>query len=395
MRRIHHMSITREGMFYLGVMGIILVAAVIRQINLLMLLYGVLAGPLLLSWSIVRQTLKKLDVTRRCPTTVTAGETFRVDLEVTNGKRRGSSFSVAVRDELKLRGEPQSRCVGAEVYFPYVPAGQANHGSYQGMLDRRGLYDFQPIKISTRFPLGLLRTMLRIDRPQRLLVLPRIGRLSPQWQRLWKAEDDAVGGPRRRGGLQEGDFYGLREWRAGDARSRIHWRTTARRQQLTVRQYERKRQLSVTLVVDLWQPAKPTAEDRARTEEVVSFAATVLVEACREAGRTIALDIVGKTTRSIRAVSSPQALEEALKALALAEPTAEDRLPGVLAKLFDALRPGTNVLIAGTRKNALDDDGRFPQLDGGRDSGSPAARAAALGPADPLWSQLFRREHAV
>jgi len=60
MRRIHHMSITREGLFYLAVMGTILVAAIIRQINLLMLLYGVLAGPLLISWSLVRQTLKKV-----------------------------------------------------------------------------------------------------------------------------------------------------------------------------------------------------------------------------------------------------------------------------------------------------------------------------------------------
>ena len=61
MRRLHHMSISREGLIYLGVMGIILTAAVIRQINLLMLLYGVLAGPLLISWSLVRRDLKVVE----------------------------------------------------------------------------------------------------------------------------------------------------------------------------------------------------------------------------------------------------------------------------------------------------------------------------------------------
>ena len=65
MRRLHHMSISREGLIYLAVMGVILTAAVIRQINLLMLLYGVLAGPLLISWSLVRRTLKGLEVERK------------------------------------------------------------------------------------------------------------------------------------------------------------------------------------------------------------------------------------------------------------------------------------------------------------------------------------------
>ena len=392
MRRIHHMSITREGLFYLAVMGTILVAAIIRQINLLMLLYGVLAGPLLISWSLVRQTLKKVDVARKCPSTVTAGERFRVELTVTNNKRRGSSFSVAARDELKPRGEPNSKIVGTEVYLPYLPVRQPKHASYEGVLDERGLYDFQPIKISTRYPLGLLRTMLRIDRPRRLIVLPRPGRLSPQWQRLWKAEDSDVGGPRRTTGMQDGDFYGLREWRAGDSRSRIHWRTTARRQALTVRQFERKRQMTVALVVDLRLPEKPTPEDRRRVEDVIRFAATVVTDVCREAGRTLSLDIVGRSVKSMHAPSSPQVLEEALKSLALAEPAVKNLLPATLGKLFERLRPGSNLLIVGRRKTTLAAAERFRELVGREDFRAWSTRAATLAPDDALWSQLFQQE---
>ncbi|MGC3969303.1 MAG: DUF58 domain-containing protein [Pirellulales bacterium] len=390
MRRIHHMSITREGLLYLGVMGTILIAAVIRQINLLMLLYGVLAGPLLLSWSLVRQTLKKIDVARKCPTAVNAGETFRVELTATNNKRRGSSFSVSARDELKPRGE--TKTVGTEVYFPYLPVGQSQRAAYDGVLEQRGIYDFQPIKISTRFPLGMLRTMLRVDRPQRLIVLPRIGWLSPQWQRLWKAEDDAIGGPRRRGGLQEGDFYGLREWRTGDARSRIHWRTTARRQTLTVRQYERKRQLTVALVVEAWMPAKPTPEDRRRLEDVLSFAATILVEVCRESGRTIDLEIIGKTPRNIHAPSSAAVVDEGLKALALTESTAADQLPKTMAAMYGRVKPGTNVLVVSTRPTTLDDPQRFASMSGDSELRAWAARSAVLTPHDALWSQVFQQE---
>ena len=392
MRRLHHMSISREGLIYLAVMGIILTAAVIRQINLLMLLYGVLAGPLLISWSLVRRTLKGLDVERKLPKSVMAGEPFRVELVVTNSKRRGS-FAVTARDEM-LRREAGAKPIGTDVYFPYVPPKESRAATYQGVIDDRGAYDFQPIKISTRFPLGLLRTMLRIDKPQRLLVLPRVGKLAPQWQRLWKADEDSVGGPRRRGGLQEGDFYGLREWRSGDARSRIHWRTSARRQALTVRQYERKRQLIVTLVVDLWQPEKPSPDDRRRLEEVVSLAATVAAEVCREAGRMLTLEIVGKTTRGVRAAASPQALEESLKNLALAEATSTDRLGEALESTFTQLRPGANVLIVGTRKLTLDDAAQFPQLASRPDIRAWVGRAATLTPDDPLWRQLFRQETA-
>ncbi|MBA4016415.1 MAG: hypothetical protein C0483_04430 [Pirellula sp.] len=389
MRRLHHMSISREGLIYLAVMGVILTAAIIRQINLLMLLYGVLAGPLLISWSLVRRTLKGLDVARKLPKTVMAGERFCVELVVTNAKRR-SSFAVTARDEM-LRRESGAKPIGTEVYFPYVPPKESRAATYVGVLEDRGAYDFQPIKISTRFPLGLLRTMLRIEKPQRLLVLPRVGKLAPQWQRLWKADEDAVGGPRRRGGLQEGDFYGLREWRSGDARSRIHWRTSARRQALTVRQYERKRQLIVTLVIDLWQPEKPSADDRRLVEEVVSMAATVAAEVCREGGRMFTMEIVGKTTRSVRAASSPQALEESLKNLAQAEATSNDRLGAALETTFAQLRAGANVLIVGTRKLTLDDAAQFPQLAARPDIRAWVGRAATLTPNDPLWRQLYRR----
>ena len=45
-------------------MGFLLTAAIVRQIHLLMLLSGVLTGPLLLSWPLVRRQLKRIDVER-------------------------------------------------------------------------------------------------------------------------------------------------------------------------------------------------------------------------------------------------------------------------------------------------------------------------------------------
>ncbi|MCE9604736.1 MAG: DUF58 domain-containing protein [Planctomycetia bacterium] len=383
------MSISFEGVIYLLVMGVVLTAAVTRQINLLMILYGVMAGPLLLSWRLVRKAVKDLEIARHLPPTVFAGRPFSIELELTNKKRRGGSFAVWIRDELQRRSAGSEKPIATDLYFPYVPAGESRKSSYQGILNIRGVYDFQPVKLSSRFPLGLLRTMIRVDKPQRLVVLPSIGKLSPVWHRLLATDGDAPNGRQRSQGSADGDFYGLREWRAGDSRGRIHWRTSARRQSLTVRQFERRRQSELVLIVDLWEPKNPNAEDRHRVEEVIRFAATVLHELCREPSRKLRLEIVGKTPRTLQATSTQQALHEGLKLLAAAEPTREDRLPKILIGVTEQGDRGAGVVIAATRRNDLMDHERFALLGKQTETQASLNKITSVSPVEPRWRELF------
>lgn len=388
------MTICSEGVYYLLVMGVILTSALVRQINLLMVLYGVLAGPLLLSWSMVRRQVKRIDVVRRAPSAVTAGEPFTVELELRNGRKRGGSFALSLRDELNKIGGG-AKPLSTDVYCSYLPAGESRRLTYGGIVPRRGVYEFQPLKLSSRFPLGLLKTMVRIDKPQRLLVFPKLGRLSPAWQRLLKADEEGSGvGGRRQVGLHEGDFYGLREWRPGDSRSRIHWRTTARRRSLTVRQYERRRDVPLLLIVELWEPAKSAAADRARTEAAASLAATIVAESCRDGGRTIRLHVVAKRTRRTAGSASTALLHEARRVLAAAEPTADDGLPAVLATTLSETRPQTNVVVLSTRPTDLEDEERFAFFRQRPDLQAWTARCLCLNPSDPKWSQIFREPDA-
>ena len=382
------MSICREGLFYLAVMGFMLTAAVIRQINLLMVLYGVLAGPLLLSWRLVRWTLKKVEVARQAPKTVFAGEPFSVQVSLSNGRKRGGSFAVQVRDELKRRGSSDP-VVGAETYFSFVPAGETRTATYRGALRRRGIYDLQPLKVSSRFPLGLLRTMLRFDRPARLIVFPAIGRMSGSWRRLLTADDQASPAQRQARAALDGEFYGLRDWRPGDGRNRVHWRTSARRQTLTVRQYERRRHMGFALVVDLWRPEKPSAEDLQRVEQVVGFAATLLSEACRGGDQPLTAEIIAATPKKLRATSSPGAVHEALRLLAGVEATAEDRLAPTLVDLFGELRPQTAVIVVSTREIDLLDREKYPLLHGVPELEHRLSRTPCLTPGDVLWRETY------
>jgi len=389
LRRLQHMSITFEGAIYLLVMGVVLTAAVVRQINLLMILYGVMAGPLLLSWRLVRRAVRDLEIERHLPPTITAGQPFSVEVELKNKRRRGGSFAIWIRDELQRRGTPAEKPIGSDVYFPYVAQGESRRAGYQGVLAQRGVYFYQPVKLSSRFPLGLLRTMIRVDKPQKVVVLPSVGKLSPVWHRLLATDGDAAGGRQRSLTSGDGDFYGLREWSSGDSRSRIHWRTSARRQSLTVRQFERRKRSELVLFIDLWEPAHPTPDDRTRVEEVIRFAATVLHEFCREPGRKLRLELIAKTPRSLRSISNQQTLHEALKLLASAEPTREDRLPAILNGSAEWTERGGGIVIAGTRKNDLADRVRFEELWRRPESKNGVGRIMTLSPTEPGWRELF------
>ena len=113
--------------------------------------------------------------------------------------------------------------------------------TYKIALFRRGRYEFGPMKISTRFPLGLVRGQMTLAAPATMIVAPRLGRLLPSWAQMLEAEQ--VGDERRHPhrGLNEGDYYGLRPWQRGDSLRWVHWRTTAKLSRPMVKQFERRR----------------------------------------------------------------------------------------------------------------------------------------------------------
>ncbi len=232
--------------------------------------------------------------------------------------------------------------------FPYVRAGQASKGGYRGRLERRGRYRFGPVRLSTRFPFGLFSRTLIVGRPETLIVLPRLGRLAGGWNA--RRMEAFAGADRRRNrpGV-EGDFYGVRQWRAGDGKRLIHWRSSARRGALTVRQFERPRSRDVAVVLDLWRPQRPAAEDLETIELAVSFAATVLADLCRQGGSNVYLGLADPEPACVGGAASPAILQNSMERLALVEPPAEDVLPTLLAHVLHRIAAETEVVLIGTR----------------------------------------------
>jgi uncharacterized protein (DUF58 family) len=356
-------AITRAGLYFLTVAALVFSGAMLRQVNLLLFLAGMLLGPLLIGWRLAVRTLAGLRVRRGLPPTLAAGETLAVTLALANPRRRLGCWTVAVEDCLEREAAgPRERKHQPRVVFPYVRAGDEQKIVYRLPLSRRGRYRFGPLRVSTAFPFGLVRRRMTVEQPQTLTVLPRLGRLRPGWQQ--RRRPALAGGERRRRRQgAEGEVFGLRTWRRGDSRRTIHWRTTARTGQLVVRQLEQPQSRDLAIVLDLWQPDEPRPEQLACVELAVSFAATVAADLCRRGGGSLYLAVGGDGPALRGGPASVGLLHDLLQRLAVAEAQPADRAAELLAAALAEVEPGTELVLVSTRPADLADAARFAALD--------------------------------
>ena len=256
-------AFTREGWQYLLIFALVFGGALVNDVNLLLILGSMLAGPLLLSRHLALFTLRGLVVQRRLPRAVCAGDLLVVHLAISNTRRRVGSWILVLEEPIRrlIAGRVNKRnglVSEASVLFPYVPARQTCKGDYRGRLAQRGRYRLGPLRLSTRFPFGLFRYSMNCGTSATLTVLPRLGRLTQSWDAL--RHESFAGNDRRehRPGI-DGDFYGLRPWQRGDSRRWIHWRTSARAGGVMVRQFEQPHSRDAAIVLDLWRPSAPDA----------------------------------------------------------------------------------------------------------------------------------------
>lgn len=349
--RRYRISISREGWCYLVVIAFIFLGAVIRDINLLVLLFGMLIGPLLYSWIAVVLSLRGVQVTRQLPTEIVAGEPFEVQLTLTNGKRRFNSWAVCVDDRIEPVVAPDGiQAIGGGVLFFRTPAGQSSQGSYLACLTTRGQYRFGPLVVASRFPFGLVRRSMVFDDRTTVTVLPRLGQMAPGWSQPKPGMTQHSRISQRRRGMLEGEFLGLREWRSGDSTRWIHWRTTARKGELMVRQFERHQNHDLALLLDLWQPADPTSEDRDRVELAVSLVATMLREHCRQSGGHLWLFTSGRELPLVKGPASMALFRDGMEGLAVQQALSRDHMPELVAVAGRELPLSARIRLITTRK---------------------------------------------
>jgi Protein of unknown function DUF58 len=239
-------------------------------------LAGLLISSLLVSWVLSLWQVRNLSLSRRHKHEVSEGEPLEVILEVHN-RGRLSRHLLEVVDEdpcmkspyKRPRLRPPRKALREYLSDPSPPQlpSPAEHGgrasfliqSIEGGGDatlayhrrglQRGIYRDWPGFFYSEGIIGLARHTSRARVQSSLVVYPSYAELGsfPLVDSFLHPQETSHDFFSKGMGM---DYFGLREFRAGDPLRHVHWRTTARRGELVVREFEREVGAPLTILID-------------------------------------------------------------------------------------------------------------------------------------------------
>ena len=384
-------KLTIEGWVYLVFLAFITIGSILRNVNLLVLMAGLLYAPLILQWRVCNKLMRNLRAIRAIPQRLHAGESVKMTWTVHNDSQEVTAWNVLVSDQIvrdrlpdalsenktlaeRVRsswaleneaiGQQLKRLVirlweqfsdfdrwrgddGALMSIDRVDGGQSRTGAWEVSFPKRGRYDIGPARLSSTSTLGLQVCRLRLNAVQHCYVAPGLGTLNRGWFKRLQSISPGDGTGMRRRGMDQEEFHALRNWRSGDSKKHIHWRTTARYGLPIVRQFDQNNDQDIAIVLDLYCPSAEEGYDeqqvvkfRRDAELALSFAATVLSRAKVDIRGRITLGVCGQDKHFIPG-RRPDFLASAMKALAVAQ-------SGPRPPVVEALLDSVNVISAGT-----------------------------------------------
>jgi uncharacterized protein (DUF58 family) len=344
--------LTREGVHYIGILLFIFVGALLRDINLLILLAGAMIGLLLLQWRFNVRTLIGLSALRSLPRHTFVGQSTEVTVQVKNPKRWLGSWLILVQDPLqKVLPTLQRLSEKGQTVIDEVRPASTSTSQYKLVFHQRGKYEVGPSTISTRFPLGLGKGSRTLDNAGQITVYPRLGSLTPRIQHLFQQEMHGNAQVSRKVGMHEADFYGLRPWSTGDSKRWIHWRTTARLGELSVRQFERQQRRQACILLDLFSVEPRSQIPNDQVELAIAFVATLASATARWGSDRLAVAVAGSESFALPSVQSSVLVENLLERLAIAAPSGQPKLAAALQGLSLPLMNNPYLLVVSTRAN--------------------------------------------
>ncbi len=368
---------------HLAVVGAITgLASIVLANNLLFLVFGLVAGLFAVSAVAAGSAVRRISVVRRLPHPIFALQRFRVRLEVANGHPLWPVFHLELEDLDIGRPAEGSTHASWRAFAARVPARGTAEAVYTARLPESGWVAFPAVRVTTEFPFGLLRWSRDIPLEASVLVLPRLGRVSPRFfeERFSPSVSAVYSGLGRRG---DDEFAGLHEYRTGEDPRLIHWRSSARRPgRLLVREMESVSLERVVIALDLRVIVRRERLRRRLLETCVSFAATLASE-LTERGHPVAVwsfhpDQQAGSARleEIEARPGDGSLYGLFEGLALLDPANPGRVEWALDRVGPAFFQQNRVVVVGRGAHRIA-------------AGRPGV--VAVDPGRPDFSRLFRR----
>lgn len=242
-------ELTREGVVYFLLVGLLAIAALNTGNNLLFMILAILLGGLLMSGLISRAILSGLELQLQLPDHIFARQPVSAHLILRNLKAFSPTYSVTIFSPKRKARDglyPLPPILTTPVYAPYIPRRSAVTENVALRFPRRGLYGQESFEVSSKFPFGILRRKRAVSGGYEILVLPSIEprREFQELASLIQGEIEIA--QKGRGG----DFFALRDYQVGDSARHVDWKATAKTQKLQIREFTREEENRVTLFFD-------------------------------------------------------------------------------------------------------------------------------------------------
>jgi uncharacterized protein (DUF58 family) len=334
---------TREGAFYLVIIGLIAVAALNTGNNLLFIILASQLAAILVSGVLSQVGLSQLELDFVLPDHIFAKQPMISRLTISNLKLIFPSFSVTVaardagRKRKKNLGTVPPQILDAPVYVPYIPHHSSVTQHVEITFPRRGRYTQEGFRVSSKFPFGFLRKAHEVPTKQEILVLPNIQPTEEFYEILPLIGGEVDSYYKGRGH----DLYAIRGYQEGDSARHVDWKATAKAQSVKVREFTREDERRLLLVFDRRLPvAQPSLQ--AQFEKAVTFCACL-------AWHFYEIDAQMQfLTDGIEIPMAPaqEMIYPLLETLAVVEPTNWDSSPSLLSTISSAPRTFNIIITA-------------------------------------------------
>jgi uncharacterized protein (DUF58 family) len=234
---------------------IVIVGLVLQQVPLFLIaLLFVLAGGASRLWN--RFCLHRIEFQRNLSSNrVFFGEEVVYEIEVANRKLLPLPW-LQIEDELPeqltlLKGKTTASHEGRVILSNIFPINWYHRikRRYPMRCLQRGTYIFGPARISSGDLFGLFRRERRYDKPDYLMVFPRLVSL----EKLGIPSRQLFGDIRLKSHLFQDPVLtaGVRDYHYGDSMKRIHWKSSARLRKLQTKIYEPTTTVDISIFLDV------------------------------------------------------------------------------------------------------------------------------------------------
>jgi uncharacterized protein (DUF58 family) len=227
----------------------------------------------------VRARRDRLSAVRVWPPLLVQGAAAPVRVRLHGGRR----LTLHLRDALHpaLAGQP------ARVTLELAP-GQECEWSRSIVPKRRGTHSVGPLTARVLGPWGLAWSQRDVLPSETVRVYPQVRWDGAVGRLLALAHRRELGlSPVRRRGLG-GEMYGLREYRPGDPRSRIHWKASARHGRLILKEDTWERGRRLVILLDSGRAMASVRDERSKLDHALA-AALALSRVAVSRGDTIGI----------------------------------------------------------------------------------------------------------